>query len=150
MPRAKKTLAGGQGQASQVIKGQTYGEGVQQQALQAVMPAPQANTGVRVPTTQPAAQSAPQSAPMQDQGDVQAQKPDLAALLQTLKGAGGQLTAPDDQPDQPFNYGLSGGPGSDIGNPMKPYVNRTGQIMRELSARTGDPIFANLAAKGRL
>jgi hypothetical protein len=33
---------------------------------------------------------------------------------------------------------------------MKPYVNRTGQIMRELSARTGDPIFANLAAKGRL
>ena len=58
MPRAKKTLAGGQGQASQVIKGQTYGEGVQQQALQAVMPAPQANTGVRVPTTQPAAQSA--------------------------------------------------------------------------------------------
>lgn len=150
MPRAKKTLAGGQGQASQVIKGQTYGEGVQQQALQAVMPAPQANTGVTVPTTQPAAQSAPQSTSMQDQGGVQAQKPDLASLLQTLKGAGGQLTAPDDQPDQPFNYGLSGGPGSDIGNPMKPYVNRTGQIMRELSARTGDPIFANLAAKGRL
>ena len=150
MPRAKKTLAGGQGQASQVIKGQTYGEGVQQQALQATMPAPQANTGVTVPTAQSTAQSAPQGAPMQDQGGAQAQKPDLAALLQTLKGVGGQLTAPDDQPDKPFNYGLPGGPGSDIGNPMKPYVNRTGQIMRELSARTGDPIFANLAAKGRL
>ena len=150
MPRAKKTLAGGQGQASQVIKGQTYGEGVQQQALQATMPAPQANTGVRVPTAQPAAQGAPQSAPMQDQGGVQAQKPDLAALLQQLKGVGGQLNAPDDQPNKPFNSGLPGGPGMDVGNPMKPYVNRTGQIMRELSARTGDPIFANLAAKGRL
>ena len=150
MPRAKKTLAGGQGQASQVIKGQTYGEGVQQQALQATMPAPQANTGVRVPTAQPSASSTPQSEPMQDQGGTQAQKPDLAALLQQLKGAGGQLTAPDDQPDVPFNYGMSGGPGPDIGNPMKPYVNRTGQIMRELSARTGDPIFANLAARGRL
>lgn len=149
MPRAKKTLAGGQGQASQVIKGQTYGEGVQQQALQATMPAPQANTGVTVPRAQPSQeQPAVESAP--DTAGVQQQKPDLAALLQQLKGVGGQLNAPDDQPDKPFNYGLEGGPGSNIGNPMKPYVNRTGQIMRELSARTGDPIFANLAAKGRL
>jgi hypothetical protein len=150
VPRAKKTLAGGQGQASQVIKGQTYGEGVQQQALQAVMPAPQANTGVRVSTAQPSAPSAPQSEPMQDQGDTQGQKPDLAALLQQLKGVGGQLNAPDDQPNKPFNMGLSGGPGNDIGIPAKPYINRMGQIMRDLSARTGDPIFANLAAKGRL
>lgn len=146
MPRAKKTLAGGRGQASQVIKGQTYGEGVQQQALQATMPAPQANTGVTVPKTQPAAQSAP----MQDQGGTQTQKPDLAALLQQLKGAGGQLNAPDDQPDKPFNTGLSGGVGNQIGSPMRPYVNRTAQIMRDLSARTGDPIFANLAARARL
>jgi hypothetical protein len=29
-------------------------------------------------------------------------------------------------------------------------VNRTAQIMRDLSARTGDPIFANLAARARL
>ena len=150
MPRAKKTLAGGQGQASQVIKGQTYGEGVQQQALQATMPAPQANTGVRVPTAQPAAQTAPQSEPMQEQGGVQGQKPDRAALLQQLKGVGGQLNAPDDQPDKPFNTGLSGGVGNQIGSPMRPYVNRTAQIMRDLSARTGDPIFANLAARARL
>jgi hypothetical protein len=150
VPRAKKTLAGGQGQASQVIKGQTYGEGVQQQALQAVMPAPQANTGVRVSATQSTAPSAPQGAPMQDQGGVQAQKPDLAALLQQLKGVGGQLNAPDDQPDRPFNTGLPGGVGNEIGNPMRPYVNRTAQIMRDLSARTGDPIFANLAARARL
>ena len=150
MPRAKKTLAGGQGQASQVIKGQTYGEGVQQQALQATMPAPQVNTGVRVPTAQASAPSAPPSEPAQDQGGTQTQKPDLAALLQQLKGVGGQLNAPDDQPNKPFNIGLPGGPGNDMGNPVKPYVNRMGQIMRDLSARTGDPIFANLAAKGRL
>lgn len=150
MPRAKKTLAGGRGQASQVIKGQTYGEGVQQQALQAVMPAPQVNTGVRVPAAQASAPSASPSEPTQDQGGTQADKPDLAALLQQLKGVGGQLNAPDDQPDRPFNTGFSGGPGNDIGMPAKPYVNRMGQIMRDLSARTGDPIFANLAAKGRL
>ena len=150
MPRAKKTLAGGQGQASQVIKGQTYGEGVQQQALQAAMPAPQANTGVTVPTAQPSAPSASSSEPTQDQGNTQGQKPDLAALLQQLKGVGGQLTAPDDQPDKPFNTGLPGGVGNQTGSPMRPYVNRTAQIMRDLSARTGDPIFANLAARARL
>lgn len=150
MPRAKKTLAGGQGQASQVIKGQTYGEGVQQQALQAVMPAPQANMGVTVPSAQASAPSGSQSEPTQDQGGTQAQKPDLAALIQQLKGVGGQLNAPDDQPDRPFNTGLPGGVGNEIGNPMRPYVNRTAQIMRDLSARTGDPIFANLAARARL
>ncbi len=114
------------------------------------MPAPQANTGVRVPSAQPTAQSALQSEPMQDQGGTQAQKPDLAALIQQLKGVGGQLNAPDDQPDKPFNTGLPGGVGNEIGSPMRPYVNRTAQIMRDLSARTGDPIFANLAARARL
>jgi hypothetical protein len=31
-----------------------------------------------------------------------------------------------------------------------PAVNRTGEIMRELSRRTGDPTFANLAARAGL
>ena len=114
------------------------------------MPAPQANTGVTVPTAQPSAPSASPSEPTQDQGNTQGQKPDLAALLQQLKGVGGQLTAPDDQPDKPFNTGLPGGVGNQIGSPMRPYVNRTAQSMRDLSARTGDPIFANLAARARL
>ena len=39
-------------------------------------------------------------------------------LIQQLKGVGGQLNAPDDQPDKPFNTGLPGGVGNEIGNPI--------------------------------
>ena len=152
MPRAKKTLAGGQGQASQVIKGQTYGEGVQQQALQATMPAPQANTGVRVPTAQLSTQTQ-QSAPNVVTGSTstqQSQGPDMGALMAQLKGMGGLLRAPDDQPNTPFTSGLPSGPQTNSMTSTMPFINRTGQLMRDLSAQTGDPIFANLAAKARM
>ena len=67
MPRAKKTLAGGQGQPVQSISGQTYGEGVQQEQLQKTMPAPQLVNSQPQPTApSPQQQEAPASnAPMQ-------------------------------------------------------------------------------------
>lgn len=142
MPRAKKTLTGGTGQAAQPFTGQTYGEGVRQQALQEAMPAPK----VSAPSA-PAPTEAPQPAEQPvDTAVAPRPRMDMAALREQLAGVGGVLTRPDDQPDVPFNRNLD--------NPMvgatKPYVNKTGQIMRDLSMRTGDPLFAELAARAGL
>lgn len=154
MPRAKKTLSGERGQPAKPITGQQYGRQVEQQRLQQAMPAPQLNVPITAPTptntpTPQAQQTAPDvvtnSAPPQ-----QSQGPDMSALMTQLKGMGGLLRAPDDQPNVPFTAGLSSGPQTNSMAPATPFVNRTGQLMRDLSAQTGDPIFAKLAAKARM
>lgn len=148
MPRAKKTLSGERGQPAKPITGQQYGRQVEQQRLQQAMPAPQANVPLPTPTPQ-AQQSAPDvatgSAPTQ-----QPQGPDMGALMAQLKGMGGALNAPDDQPNVPFHTGLSTGPQTNSMVQSVPVINRTGQLLRDLSMQTGDPIFATLAAKARM
>ena len=136
MPRAKKTMAGTPGQPAQPITGQTYGEAKTQQMLQEAMPAP-AVRGPQTPTT-------PTQAP-QPQAQEQAQRPQLADVINMLRGQGGVLTAPDDQPGVPLTDGLSTGPG------RGPEAVRTdlplANTLRTLAMRTGDPVFYQLAAK---
>ena len=137
MPRAKKTASGAPAQKIEAIKGQTYGEGLVQKQLQQSLPAP--NMVANTPTTSSGRATAVQvDAP---QEDVQPKQPmDLAAMKSQLQGQGGVLFAPDDQPDVPFNTQPT----------MEQRNNKLGAIMRELSAKTGDSIYAYLADKSRM
>ena len=137
MPRAKKTLSNQPAQKVEAIKGQTYGEGLVQKQLQQSLPAP--NMAANTPTV-----SSGGAAPAQvdvPQDNAQAKPPmDLAALKSQLQGQGGVLFAPDDQPNVPFNTQPT----------MPERNNKLGAIMRELSAKTGDSIYAYLADKSRM
>lgn len=140
MPRAKKTIGNMTPQKVEAFTGQTYGMATQQEGLQRAMPAPSVGD-----TPMPSTAQEPVSAP---QESVQAMPTaprtlDINALRQTLAGVGGQLTRPDDQPNRPFNDRLN----DPMGPMSAPIVNRTGQIMRDLTTRTGDPMFAELAAR---
>lgn len=134
MPRAKKTMSGESGQGVQAIKGQTYGQGVAQEALQRAMPTPNAQpiqppqTPSNTPTPQPVRQ--PMSS---DQ------------VQQMVRGLGGTLTAPDDQPNVPFTAGLQNGPMPSVNIPTASRNFKTLETFRQLTVLTGDPIFSELA-----
>lgn len=138
MPRAKKTIAGGQGQAAEPFKGQTYGEGVQQQQLQQTMPTPQlkTNTAPTTPSQEPQVNATPSAQPQQPQ----------VPVTEMLKGMGGSLFAPDDKPNVPITDGLPSGAGRGPEALQRP-INKTGILMRQLALQTGDNIFAQLAQK---
>lgn len=137
MPRAKKTLSNQPAQKVEAIKGQTYGEGLVQKQLQQSLPAP--NMVANAPTLPSGGAAPPQVDVPQD--DSQPKQPmDLAAMKRQLQGQGGVLFAPDDQPDVPFNTQPT----------MQQRNNKLGAIMRELSAKTGDSIYAYLADKSRM
>lgn len=137
MPRVRKTSDGKSAQPVQAITGQEYGKGKVQENLQKAMPSPQAPPIVP-PTV---------SAPTQPDGPVRTTpRPDLGQLAATLKGVGGILTRPDDQPNVPFTQSLDD-PMSRLMAGERQTLNRTGELMRELTRRTGDPLFADLAAK---
>jgi hypothetical protein len=144
VPRAKKTLAGGQGQPVQSISGQTYGEGVQQEQLQKTMPAPQlANPQTQPTVPSPQQQETPTpSAPMQEQP-----KMSLDDMKGMLSNVGGQLYQPDDQPSVPFNTGLATGPFPSLNAYGASPSFKQGEFMRRLSRETGNPIFSELAMK---
>lgn len=136
MPRAKKTLAGGQGQGVKPVTGQTYGAAKTQQMLQEAMPAPAAPQ-MKAPTP------APQ--PQQSQQQPMAARPNPQDILSQLRGQGGVLTAPDDRPNVPITDGLATGPGRgpeafSTRSPLK-------STIETLAMQTGDPIFYQIAAK---
>lgn len=133
MPRAKKTLSGAPGQKVEAFTGQTYGLGKQQEQMQRAMPAPNQTAVVVTPT----------------ENTVPQQRMGLGELTEQLRGAGGLLRKPDDRPDVPFNATLNN-PDAAARLGLVPPRSRTGQIMRDLSSRTGDPVFADLAARAGL
>jgi predicted component of type VI protein secretion system len=139
VPRVKRTPTGGVAQPVQAIRGQEYGRGVEQERLQSAMPAPQSQP-IKAPTQSPEPASEEQLAT--------SPRPslDMAQLQQLLRGAGGLLNSPDDRPDIPFTETLNN-PSAMMRMNAMPSVNRTGETMRELSRRTGDPTFADLAAR---
>ena len=139
MPRARKTMAGQPAQKINAIKGQEYGQGVVQEKLQRAMPAPATQT--KTPPPQPS-----QPTPAQEVAPAPRPRLDPAALRQHLQGMGGILRRPDDRPDQRFDVTITD-PAARINMGFAPPVNRLGEQMRELSRRTGDPTFADLAAK---
>lgn len=134
MPRAKKTASGAPAQKIEAIKGQTYGEGVVQERLQQTMPAP--NRVAQMPQVSQGSQSAPQVETPSENTAPQ-QQMNFSDLKNSLQGQGGVLFAPDDQPDVPFNQVPT----------RQERSNKLGAMMRDLSAKTGDPIYQYLANK---
>lgn len=140
MPRARKTRSGDRAQHIGSVPGQRYGEGVAQQQMQREMPAPVRND---VPSSPGTATGATPSAPV-----VAGPPPtDPAQLAAALSGAPlGLLSGGTQLPNQPVTAGLSTGPG--------PGPNALGSLrarsplartLRNLQARTGDPMWARLA-----
>lgn len=147
MPRTAKrnrTMSGAPAQPIGAVPGQIYGAGVEQMELQRAMPAPNLAQG---PTATPVAPS-PAPAPV----EAAAPPPSFDQVLmqaQGLREQTGILGQPTARPQEPVTAGLSRGPG---GGPEMLQMQRgtpAGDAMRRLSAATGDPFFAELAARGR-
>lgn len=138
MPRAKKTMSGETPQKIQAVTGQTYGEGVQQEALQKAMPTPQVNS----PTATPPSVS--QTAE-QESGQQTRQPMSFDQVAATVRGAGGLLTQPDDRPSLPVTDGIASGPGR--GPETLGRSSQLGNTLRKLALQTNDPVFVELATK---
>lgn len=143
MPRVKKTSSGSPAQPVQAIVGQEYGRGIEQERMQRAMPAPREEARYEMP-----ANSQPQMVQSEQpqQQEQTAREPDFAQLRDALSGIGGVLNRPDDRPNISAVDAISD-PMSQLRAGVMPPANRTGEMMRELSRRTGDPTFANLAAR---
>lgn len=139
MPRVRKTTSGIPAQPVQAIAGQEYGQGVRQERLQESMPVPSEQVRFEMPINSGQAN-------VQQQQNETRQPPDFSQLRQALNGVGGLLKRPDDRPNISAVDAISD-PMSQMRAGVLPTVNRTGEMMRELSRRTGDPTFANLAAR---
>lgn len=150
MPRAKKTMAGQPGQAVQAVTGQTYGDARRQENLQRAMPAPKVQSSMSVQSQarpqMPQTQMPSQPSTSTEQTPVARPRLDQQQVVERLQNVSGILTAPDDRPNLPVTDGLSTGPGRGP-EALRTVPNRSGQIFRQLSAQTGDPIFAELAYK---
>lgn len=141
MPRAKKTPLGAPAQKIQAVPGQTYGEGVRQEALQKAMPAP----NVPGPTAPTGQVQAPRQSAQQAVSPEQRQQQNFARIVEALRGSGGMLRQPDDRPKSPVTAGLPIGPGP--GPEVLGQGNRMGNTLRRLAIQTNDPLFAELASK---
>lgn len=144
MPRGqRKTITGDPARANVPVAGQTYGNGVEQQQLEAAMPTPNAapatpNSGAVTPNQ---AQTAPNTAPYNHEAA-------LAAASQYADQTG-ILKGDTNRPNEPITAGLTRGPGP---GPEALGLTRgspTGDLLRRLSAATGDPSLAELAMKAR-
>jgi hypothetical protein len=126
----------------QQVPGQQYGVGVQQEQLQQMMPAPQAQPMTAAPPAAPPSAAAPESA---------APAPaDPMAAAAALRGRVGLLGPETERPNEPVTHGLVQGPGAGpevlgavMGSPL-------GDTLRKLSSTVGDPYFAQLAQKAKL
>lgn len=140
MPRAKKTIGGAPGQKVEAIQGQTYGMGVQQEDLQRAMPAPNESVQTQPAPTDSTGNPPEQATPV---------RPGLSfqEAMQRVQGAGGVLSAPDDNPSIPITDGLSTGPGR--GPEALNNASALGNTLRRLALQTGDPVFNELVSKVR-
>lgn len=141
MPRKRRTMSGEDAQSIKSVPGQRYGEGVDQQALQKAMPAPDM-TGLPTGGGGPATFS----------GASQAQPPmpiDPMQVQQFLGTTRPNLLSGTQLPDQPVTAGLPMGPG-----PGPEVLRReTAPIKRwlnQMSADSGNPKWRQLAEKAGL
>lgn len=146
MPRGpRKTRSGAPAQPSTPVADQTYGAGVEQQALARTMPTP--NNAAVTPAAPPAtAGTASAPAPVDQAAALQA----ALQAAQGLRGQAGVLSMPTQNPGEPVTAGLSIGPGPGPEALMRPMANATGETLRRLSIDTGDPYWAELAARVRI
>ncbi len=153
MPRSKKTMSGAPASAARPVTGQEYGKGVQQEQLQAAMPAPRGGT----PTTQLAAAAAQnatqqrQAQAGQPQQGMQQQSPsDLMALASQMRDSTGLLGRPTDRPAEPVTAGLPSGAGVGPEALGTKFRNPLGDTLRNLARVSGDPYYAQLAERSRI
>ena len=140
MPRGKPrtTQAGDPAQKIASVPGQRYGEGVEQQAMQQAMPAPD-----MVEATAPNP-SAPQGAPVMPMPPV-----DPAAIQGYLQSNNPNMLGGTALPDQPVTAGLSSGPGagpSAVAGPRTP----PSRWLSRMAEETGNPKWRRLAEQAGL
>ena len=138
MPRGKPrtTQAGDPAQKIASVPGQRYGEGVEQQAMQRAMPAPDMQQA-----TAPSPQSGPPVHPMPPQ--------DPAMIQQFLAVQNPNLLAGSAMPDQPVTAGLSTGPGPGRAAIAGPKTPASRWLMR-MAEDTGNPKWRRLAEQAGL
>lgn len=157
MPRQRKTLGGDKAQPAVPVAGQEYGMGVQQMQMQKAMPMPQVQSGPRAVGDQ-VVTSAQQGAQSAGAAVVQAHAPmgpdgiaaTHAAAMQAAQGHADQtgiLTLPTQRPNEPVTAGLTRGPGPGPEALGIVHGSPAGDILRRLTASTGDPMFAELARR---
>ena len=136
MPRGKPrtTQSGDPAQSIGSVPGQRYGEGVEQQAMQRAMPAPD---------MQQATAPSP-AAPVRPAPPV-----DPASIQQFLGAQNPNLLAQSANPDQPVTAGLSTGPGpgqAAIAGPKTP----PSRWLQRMAEDTGNPKWQRLAEQAGL
>lgn len=132
-------MSGNNPQKIEAIQGQTYGEGVRQENLQKVLPAPQS----------PEVTASSGEAPGQTPAEAPAARPQsFEQIAQQVRGAGNLLRQPDDRPDLPVTDGIASGPGR--GPETLGRSTQLGNTLRRLALQTNDPIFTELATKAGL
>jgi len=140
MPRKRKTMTGADAQEIKSVPGQRYGEGVDQQAMQRAMPAPDNQQ-----PTPPEVLTPTITDPMVDAPS------DPGQITQFLANNNPNLLSGTQMPDQPLTAGLSMGPGGGpetlgLGAGMTPLA----RTLRTLSDQTGNPRWRELAQKARM
>jgi len=136
MPRKRKTMSGADAQSIQSVPGQRYGEGPDQAALQATLPAP--DTQGQVPSAAPPAPTVTGPMPV-DPGQIQ----------QFLAGHNPALLSGTRQPDTPVTDGLSTGPGRGPAA-LKMNVTPIARFYDRLAADTGNQKWKRLAERAGL
>lgn len=141
MPRTRRTQGGAPAQPVKSVPGQRYGEGVAQRQMQRAMPTPNLRApGGAAPTPPATAPTEPPEAP----GDPMAAAAGMDREL-------GMLNAPTAYPDEPITTGLSVGLGAGPEVMLnQPTMSPQARFLEELSSRTGDPFFADLARRARM
>jgi len=139
MPRTRKTQTGDPAQAVKSVPGVRYGEGDDQQAMQAAMPAP--NVQQPVPTPAGPRPGAPLVEPSPTSPD---------AVQAFLAANNPNMLAGSDSPDEIVTEGLSSGPGRGQeairGRAQTPLK----RFYENLAAETGNPKFRHLAERAGL
>lgn len=138
MPRGKPrtTQSGDPAQKIASVPGQRYGEGVEQQAMQRAMPAPD-----MVEATAPSAAPAQPVMPMPPV--------DPAAIQGYLQSHNPNMLGGTALPDQPVTAGMSSGPGpgvSAIAGPRTP----PSRWLQRMAEDTGNPKWRRLAEQAGL
>jgi hypothetical protein len=146
MPRgARKTTSGAPAQNGPGIPGQTYGHGVEAQALEAVAPTPNFQDGMGsndIPAA-PGAPGVPAGPPPGNDAD-RFERAMQAA--QQMQGQMGSLGQPTSRPNEPVTTGMSIGPGAGPEAMVRP-PSQMGRLLRDLSMKTGNSRWAEMAEK---
>lgn len=144
MPRKRQTRTGEDAQNIKSVPGVRYGEGVEQQAMQRAMPAPD-SAGAPIAAAAPM----PESMPIPPGAVPTA--PDPAMVSQYLSQNAPNLFAGTQRPDEPITAGLASGPGP---GPDSLALNRNqtplSRYLQNLAAETGNSKWDRLREQANI